>query len=132
MARTLQDQHTERMRIFREVSGVENALKQQIVAAVEPQYIQALQDQTTGRLNGTIAEVMKHLFQIYSRVTPQVLFEQEQKVHQMVYDPQHPIDGVCTAIDDLANFTEAAQTPYLQPKCINLAYRILNRTSMFQ
>ena len=37
MARTLKDQHTERLRVFRKVTAVENALKQQIVGAVEPQ-----------------------------------------------------------------------------------------------
>ena len=50
----------------------------------------------------------------------------------MVYDPQHPIDGVFTAVDELANYAEAASTPYSQPQCINLAYRILNRSGVFQ
>ena len=132
LARTMRDQHTERLRIFREVTSVENALKQQIVGAVEPQYLQALRDPTTSRLNGTIPEIMKHLFLVYGRVTPQLLYEQEQKVQQMVYDPQHPIDGVFTAIDELVNFAEAAEIPYTQPQCISLGYRIINRTGMFQ
>ena len=41
-AQTLKEQHTERLRTFREVIGVENALKQQIVAAIEAPYIEAL------------------------------------------------------------------------------------------
>ena len=49
MARTLRDQHTERLRVFREVTGVENAPMQQIVAAVEPQYIEALRNSVTGK-----------------------------------------------------------------------------------
>ena len=44
--------------------------------------------------------------------TPQTLFEQEQKVQQIVYYPQHTIDGFFTAIDDLVNILEAAQTLY--------------------
>ena len=55
----------------------ENTLKQQIVAAVEDQYIAALQDTTTGRHNGTIYEIIRHLFEVYGRVSPQMLFEQE-------------------------------------------------------
>ena len=107
----------ERLCTFQEVLGVENAPKQKIVAAVEPQYLQAMQDSTTGCLNGTIAQVMRHLFHVNRKVTPQVLFKQEQKVQNMVYDPQH---------------LEAAQTLYSQPQCINLAYRILNCTGLFQ
>ena len=113
-------------------TGVETALKQQVVAAVEPQYLEARRDPTTRKLNGTISEIVKHLFDVYGRVTPQTLFEQEQKVHQMVYDPQHPIDRVFTAVNELANYVEAASTPYTQPQCINLAYRILNRSGAFQ
>ena len=86
MARTISDQYTEHMRSFREMIRVENALKQQIVAAVEPQYLLALRNSTTGKLNGTIAEIIKHLFQVYGQVTPQTLFKQEQKVQQMTYD----------------------------------------------
>ena len=50
----------------------------------------------------------------------------------MVYDLQHPIDEVFIAIDELVNYSEAASAAYSQPQCINLAYRILNRTGMFQ
>ena len=110
---------------------MENALKQQVVTAVGPQYIEALRDPATGRLNGTIAvEIIRHLFHVYDRVIPQTLFEQEQKVHQMVYDPQHPIDGIFTAINELVNYAEAANTLYFQPQCINLGYQILNRTGL--
>ena len=132
MARTLKEQHTERLRVFKETTGVETALKQQVVAAVEPQYLEVLRDTMTGKLNSMIADVIKHLFDVYGRVTPQTLFEQEQKVHQMIYDPQHLIDGIFTAIDELANYAEAASMPYTQPQCINLAYRILNRSGVFQ
>ena len=107
-------------------------MKQQIVAAVEPPYIEALRDPTTGRIQAPVADVIRQLFQVYGKVTPQTLYEQEQKVQQLVYDPQHPIDGVFTAIDEIVNYSEAAQTPYIQAQCINLGYLILNRTGHFQ
>ena len=132
MARTMRDQHTERLRIFKEVTGVENAFKQQVVAAVEPQYLEVLCNYTTGRLQGTIAEIIRHLFKVYGKVTPQMLFEHEQKVQQMVYNPQHPIDGVFNAVDELENYAEAALIPYSEKQCANLAYCILNRTGLFQ
>ena len=68
MARTMRDQHNERHRFFQEVTSVENTLKQQIVGAVEPQYLQALQDSITGCLNGTVAEIVKYLFKVYGCV----------------------------------------------------------------
>ena len=94
--------------------------------------MEALRDATTDQLNGTVSEVICHLFQVYGRVNSQTLHEQEQKVQQMVYDLQHPIDSVFTAIDDQVNFSEAAQTPYTQAKCINLVYIFVNRTELFK
>ena len=64
MAKIMRDQHTERLRIFHEVATVKNAFKQQFVGAIEPQYLQALRDSITERLNGTVAEVVKHLFHV--------------------------------------------------------------------
>ena len=48
MARTMHNQRTERLRVFRETISVENTLKQQVVGAVKSQYIQALRDPVTG------------------------------------------------------------------------------------
>ncbi len=107
---------------------MEQALKQQIVAAVEAQYIEALRNQITGRIQAPVADTICHLFQVYGKVTPQTLYEQEQNFQQLLYDPQHPINGVFTAINELVNYSEAAQTPYTQAQCINLGYLILNRT----
>ena len=78
----------------------------------------------TGRWNGSIYKIIQHLFEVYWRVILQTLFEQEQKVQQMVYDPMYPIDGVFMAIDKLVNFSTAPETPYSQPQYISLAYRI--------
>ena len=48
MSNTLRDQHKERLRVFREVQGVEQALRQQIVSAIEPQYLEAFRSSDTG------------------------------------------------------------------------------------
>ena len=47
MTRTLQDKHTEHLYVFREVTGVEQALYQQIVTVVKPQYLEVIRDPTT-------------------------------------------------------------------------------------
>ena len=129
ITRTKRDQHTERLRVFKEVTEVENTLKQQIVSAVDHQDLEALRDDpTTGRLSGSIYEVIHHLFHVYGKVAPQILYEQVQEVHQMVYDPQYPIGGVFTDINDLVIYCKAVQTTHTQAQSIILAYRIPNRT----
>ena len=41
MTNTIIEQYKERLRVFRESQAVEQALRQQIVLAIEPQYLEA-------------------------------------------------------------------------------------------
>ena len=132
MANTMREQHRERLRIFREVQGVDQALRQQIATAIEPQYLEAIRNTTTGRIALPVRDILRHLYSVYGRVTPQKLQDRESAVRQMVYDPVNPIDGIFTAIDELVQYADAANTPYTQAQIINLAYIIVNRTGHFR
>ena len=56
------DLHTEQIRLFREVKGIEKALRQQIVTAINPQYLSSLQNRQTNSINATIPEILQHLY----------------------------------------------------------------------
>ena len=90
LANIYREQHKERLRVFREVQAVEQALRQQIVTAIEPQYLEAFTEPATGRINDNVHQLIKKLYQLYGRVTPQKLQNQEDKIRQMVYDPINP------------------------------------------
>ena len=45
------DVHQESLQLFRKVTAVENALKQQIVAAIEPKYLKAVHSSITQKIN---------------------------------------------------------------------------------
>ena len=79
-----------------------------------------------------VHELLKKLFKMYGRVTPQKLQDQEDMIRRMTYDPVNPIDGIFTAIDELAHYTDAADTPYSQPQIVNMGYIILNKTGFFR
>ena len=121
MLNTLREQHRERVRVFQEVEGIKQALRQQIVTAIEPQYLEAFRDTMTGRIALPVHELIRNLYNLYGKVTPQQLQEQDDKVRQMTYDPINPIDGIFTAVDDLVSYADAAGSPYSQPQVINLA-----------
>ena len=132
MANTMREQHRERLRVFREVQGIDQALRQQIATAIEPQYLEAIRNTVTGRISLPVRDIIRHLYTVYGRVTPQKLQDRENAVRQMVYDPVNPIDGIFTAVDELVQYADAANTPYTQAQIINLAYIILNRTGHFR
>ena len=65
LANIYPEQHKERLRVFREVQAVEQALRQQIVTAIEPQYLDAFQDAATGCITDSIHQLIQKLFQLY-------------------------------------------------------------------
>ena len=132
MSGTMRDQHKERLRIFREVQGIDQALRQQLATAIEPTYLEALRDPTTGRISMPVRDIIRHLYNVYGRVTPQKLQDRESMVRQMVYDPINPIDGIFSAVDELVHYADAANSAYTQAQIINIAYIILNRTGHFR
>lgn len=51
------DQHKEAMRTFNEVIGVERALTQQVIEAIDESYLKAVKNRITGQFTGTILDI---------------------------------------------------------------------------
>jgi hypothetical protein len=123
--------YKEQLRQFREVMGVENALKQQLTKAVDSDFLDAIRDPVTFVLQGTIAENLTFLVTTYGKVTPETLNEEFEKVSSTIYDPSLPIDTLFNSIVALAELAEAANVPYSEQQQITIAYNILNRSGRF-
>ena len=118
----VRDQHQEATRVFREVLGVERALIQQIVVAVEPKYLRALRTPGTNKLHQTIPEILQHLFATYGDVTPSVLRELTARVETLTFPPTEPVDTIFVEIDDLAAIADIANAPLSTTQKINMAF----------
>ena len=128
----LQEQHAEDTCLLREVLAVEPTLIQQIVAAVEPKYLKSLRDPITNKITCTIPEILTHLFDAYGHVTPTELYELKQKVEQMQFSPQEPIDTLITEVDDLADVADLAGSPLTDRQRVDMAYIVLQRCKPFK
>ena len=98
---------------------------------MKPQYLKVFRNSTTGRISLGVAAIIKHFYDMYGRVNPQKLQTLEDKIKQMVFDPNNPIDGIFIAINELVHYVVAADSPYSQPQIINMAYGIINKTGLF-
>ena len=131
MSTVLKDQHTESMRLFREVTGVEKALKQQILKALDKEWLLAITDRNTQSLTGTVAQILEHLFETYGFVSQAMLEKKEEALKNLDYHPRQPVDLVFNAVDDLADYAEMATTgAFTQTQIIGKAYSQFNRTGL--
>jgi type II secretory pathway component PulJ len=132
MATVLKEAHQESLRLFREVQGVEKALIQQIVQAVESPYLASIRDRASNSLQGTVRQILEHLQTVYGRVSPQMLEDREQELRNTTYNTQYPIDTVFNAVEDYVDFAELGSQPLTQRQIIAKAYVILNKTRRFR
>ena len=76
MARTMTGAHKEDLRIFRECQGVEAALQQQLIEAIDPIYLEAIRDGTTNAIGLPIYDIIRYLYDTYGDIAPETLEEE--------------------------------------------------------
>jgi hypothetical protein len=109
MATVLKNAYLKQLRLFREVLGVEKAL------------ILALRDRNSNSLTGTVHQILDHLHEVYSRVSPHMLENRKQELKDMAYNPKYPIDTVFNAVDDLADFARLGKQPLTDRQIVSKA-----------
>ena len=90
--------HTEEVRLFYEVTGVEQALVQQIVGTVEEVYLADIRNRNTDYINNTVVGVLTHLKENGGRLMTHELLEREEILNKTIYNPRDPITTVLYAV----------------------------------
>ena len=117
---------------MREVDSIERIIVQQIVAAAEAKYLQALQTANTNKLNHTIHNVSNHLFITYGDVTPGKLRELTTRVESLTIPPSEPVDTIWAQINNLSAKAEISKAPMAYTQKIYMAYIIFSRQRMYK
>ena len=71
----MQIAHTDEVRVFHEVTVVEQALVQQIIGTFEEEYLANIYSRTTNSINDTVAGILMHLQESYGQLMPYELLE---------------------------------------------------------
>ena len=123
--------HTEEVRIFREVTWVEQALAQQIVATVKEAYLTDIWNCTTDSINDTVADVITHPQEKYGQLIPHELLERKDIIKTVTYHPQEPITAVFSAVKELLKFSNITGTSCKKHQALKITYVIIHRTGKF-
>jgi hypothetical protein len=127
---SLERQHTESLRIWREYNIVQDALKHQLMQAIDPIYIESLNNRYTGFAGVMIWQVINHLYQRYGNITAHDL-DKNDKLFKHPYDPAEPIEVLYKQIDATMHYADAGEQPYSPSQIVNNAYNIISHTGIF-
>ena len=82
--------HTNEVRLFREVTGVEQALVQQIIGTAEEAYLADIRKRNMNYINYTVTGVLMQLQDSYGQLMPQELLEREEFCQEDDIQPSRP------------------------------------------
>ena len=104
--------HTEKVRIFREVIRVVQALVQQIVSTVEEAYLADISNHTTNSINDTVANFLTNLQYNYGQLMPHEILNCKDIVKKTIYNLQDPIATIFFVVEELLMFANITGTSY--------------------
>ena len=107
----LRDEHKERIRVYREALGVQQALLKQIVAAVDEEYLKELRNEHTNAITLTIPEILSHLTTTYGQVDSSDLRKQEEQLTLFHWNVNDPPAEMYNLVENLVKASIAAGMP---------------------
>ena len=105
--------HDTEVKKFYECQTVEQALRTQIIEAIDADYLDALRNINTYMINELIPEIFEYLQVNYGQITAEVMVEKEYELTNYAYDPQVPVNKVfsqITTFQDLCTITNNSKT----------------------
>jgi hypothetical protein len=122
--------HDATLRIWREYQATDKALKQLLLQAVDPMYVQPLRNRLTGFAAVTTRAILDHLYTKYGRISPQDL-EANDKRFKTAYDPAQPIETLFEQVSRAMDLADAAGAPYTPEQILNNAYSLVFQTGLY-
>jgi hypothetical protein len=109
--------------------SVVNALRQQILCAVDNMYLMALEDPDLGYLVSP-RDMLKHLQTTYGTITP-LEIEQNRATLTSAWNPDDDIEGLWVRIRDAQLLAKRANEEILDPAAIRLTVQALEASGVF-
>ena len=103
-------EHEKSTRKFRLFKTVNNALKKQIVTAIDNIYIKALRDRVTGFAARSARDILEYLYRTYRSVTPAQQTENNEKF-RAPYERSTDLEAYFNGIDDCLFMEDKSNQP---------------------
>ena len=92
-------EHEKATRKFHLFKAVDNALKNQLVIAIDEIYIKDLRERVTGFTTRSVRDILQYLYQTYSSVTPAQLTVNDERF-RAPYDGSTDLEAYFNSMDD--------------------------------
>ena len=114
-----------------EVETVEKFLKNQLIAAFDEDYVQALRD-ANDIISLDIPQMIEYLVKAYGQIRPEEFRSMKTEVEDYIFDPLLPIDVLFNKLEFFLDVADIVSKTVPDAKKVDIIYIILNRCGVFQ
>ncbi len=123
--------HDDAVRKYYKCQAVEQALRTQIIEAINPEYLDALRHVDTDMINETIPEIFEFLQVNYGRITEEELVHKEEELPNYDYNPLTPVDKVFSQVTLFQDLCAITNNDKSDKQLCQITYLIFSRTRAF-
>jgi hypothetical protein len=114
---------------WREYNNVTNALRKQILGAVDETYLSPLKDDHTGYSGVTLQDMLEHLFTAYGVIQEHDLVLNEARLMES-WDGSSPFEAVITRINQCVAYAAYAGNPYSPGQILAKVFHVVFQTGL--
>ena len=111
-------------RLFYKTANLGNALKKQLMEAIDELYLEELRNLTTNSIVSTIPFILTHLTTNYGEIEPDTVTEKELNVRKMNFTISDLFTKLWKEVEDIEQLSTAA-SPYYKTQLINIAPHVI-------
>lgn len=93
--------HKEQKRVFREMVTIKKSLQNKLSIVIPSKYLKPYWNRHSNTIDSPIPVIFDDLFRQYGRVSPEELFEEDQKIRSLIFDITELIVSLFNDIEDL-------------------------------
>jgi hypothetical protein len=110
--------------------NVHQALRTQLVDAIDDTYLSPLRNQVTGYRNVAVLAILTYLFKEYGSITDNEMHANEARFNQP-WDGAEPFENIIKRINECVEYARLAQAPYTAVQILSRAKRLVKETGLY-
>lgn len=123
-------QYAQNLADFKVYNNTEQALKRQVLAAVDRLYVNELQHDTLGFANSTTLQLLQHLHTTYGLITFDQLETNLLNLDRQ-WDPSNPIENLWEQVKECRRFAAAGNDPISEITAVRKTLLNIEHTGVF-
>ena len=127
-----QTNHDDNRKRYNKFQALKRILKNQLIAALDPAYLDPIRCNFTDMVNYEITDIMKFLQDSYGKMSVSKIEEATQNVKNFNYNPTKSINVLLTAVQDHAELLKIAGAEMKDEQVQQLAYLLINKFQIFR